>query len=43
MLRPGDLDRIRFYRDTLGLAITPAEAQDSARPRSMAAYAVAAG
>ena len=43
LLRPDDLDRSRFYRDTLGLAITPAEAQDSARPRSMAAYAVAAG
>jgi len=39
LLRPGDLDRSRrFYRDTLGLAITPAEAQDSARPRLMAAY-----
>ena len=43
LLRPGDLDRSRFYRDTLGVAITPAEAQGSARPRSMAAYAVAAG
>ena len=43
LLRPGDLARGRFFRYTLGLAITPAEARDSAWARSMAAYAVAAG
>jgi catechol 2,3-dioxygenase-like lactoylglutathione lyase family enzyme len=43
LLRLGDLDRSRrFYRDTLGLAITPAAAQDSAGPRSMVAYAAQA-
>jgi hypothetical protein len=35
LLWPGDLDRGRFFRDTLGLAIAPAKARDTAWPQSM--------